>query len=135
VPKLASGLEYLADEFGQLFVPCVRGNHDRYSKKKQAKKQSQEAFSWIIYHWLQDKFADDDRVEFAIAESADLEFDIYDTTFLLTHGDQFRGGGGIAGIYSPLMKGSYQKQARNASLGQPFDYMIMGHWHQLKWGA
>src|SRR5690606_9958463 len=95
VPKLASGLEYLADEFGQLFVPCVRGNHDRYSKKKQAKKQSQEAFSWIIYHWLQDKFADDDRVEFAIAESADLEFDIYDTTFLLTHGDQFRGGGGI----------------------------------------
>ena len=57
VGQLASAIEHLADEFGRVFIPCVRGNHDRYGKKKQSKQQSQEAFTWIIYHWLQDHFA------------------------------------------------------------------------------
>lgn len=135
VPVIASGLEFLANELDiPLWLPCVRGNHDRYSKKKPAKKQAQESFSWIIYHWLQDHFRDRSDIEFAIATAADMAFPVYDTQYLLTHGDQFRGGSGIAGIYSPIMKGQYRKQQRNASLGQPFDYMIMGHFHQLIWG-
>lgn len=135
VPELASGLAYLADELQiPLWIPCVRGNHDRYSKKKPAKKQSQESFSWIIYHWLADHFRARDDIEFAISTAADLAFPVYDTNFVLTHGDQFRGGSGIAGIYSPIMKGQARKQQRNASIGRPFDYMIMGHFHQLIWG-
>ena len=134
VGQLASAIEHLADEFGRVFIPCVRGNHDRYGKKKQSKQQSQEAFTWIIYHWLQDHFKDDDRVEFAISPSADYYFTAYNTRFLLTHGDQFRGGNGIAGIYSPIMRGAAKKQQRNASLDQPFDHVLMGHFHQLIFG-
>ncbi len=100
VPVLASAIEYVADEMDvPLWIPCVRGNHDRYSKKKPSKQSAQESFSWIIYHWLADHFRGDDRVEFAISPSADLSFPIYNTDFVLTHGDQFSGGGGIAGIY------------------------------------
>ena len=135
VPVIASAIEYIADEMDvPLWIPCVRGNHDRYSKKKPSKQSAQESFSWIIYHWLADHFRGDDRVEFAISPSADLSFPIYNTDFVLTHGDQFSGGGGIAGIYSPIMRGQYKKQQRNASLGTPFDCMIMGHFHQLIWG-
>lgn len=135
IPQLASGIEYIADELDiPVWVPCVRGNHDRYSKKKPAKNQAQESFSWIIYHWLADHFRDRDDITFEVATASDLAFPVYDTNFLLTHGDQFRGGNGIAGIYSPIMKGQYKKQQRNASLGNPFDFMIMGHFHQLIWG-
>lgn len=134
VGQLAGAIAHLADEFGQVFVPCVRGNHDRYGKKKQHKQQSQEAFTWIIYHWLQDHFAGDDRVEFAISPSSDFHFTSYNTRYLLTHGDQFRGGNGIAGIFSPIMRGAAKKQQRNASLDRPFDYVIMGHFHQLIFG-
>lgn len=132
--RLASAIEHFADEFGRVFIPAVRGNHDRYGKKKQSKDQSQEAFTWIIYHWLQDHFRDDDRVEFAISPSADYYFNIYDTSFLLTHGDQFRGGSGIAGIYSPIMRGQHKKQMRNSSMDMAFDYVVMGHFHQLIFG-
>ena len=135
VGQLASAIGHLADEFGRVFIPCVRGNHDRYGKKKQSKQQSQEAFTWIIYHWLQDHFANDDRVEFAISPSADYYFKAYNTKFLLTHGDQFRGGSGIAGIYSPIMRGAARKQQRNASLEMPFDTVLMGHFHQLIFGS
>lgn len=134
VGQLASAIAHIADEFGRVFIPCVRGNHDRYGKKKQSKQQSQEAFTWIIYHWLQDHFADDDRVEFAISPSADYHFQVYDTKFLLTHGDQFKGGSGIAGIFSPIMRGAHKKQQRNASLEMPFDHILMGHFHQLIFG-
>lgn len=100
VPQLASAIDHIASELDvPLFIPCVRGNHDRYSKKKPSKKSAQESFSWIIYHWLADHFRDDDRVQFAISPSADYSFPVYNTDFVLTHGDQFGGGGGIAGIY------------------------------------
>lgn len=133
-PAIASGIEYLADEFGRAYVPCVRGNHDRYNKKKQHKKSSQEAMSWIMYNWIADHFKGDDRVVVEPATSSDLAFPIYDTNFLLTHGDQFSGGGGMGGIAGPVKRGQIKKQMRNASLDRPFDYVALGHFHQLTWG-
>jgi len=55
---------------------------------------------------------------------------VHDTRFLLTHGDQFRGGSGIAGIMSPLKLGQHRKGQREQALGRGFDWMVMGHFHQ-----
>lgn len=133
-PVLASAIEYLADEFGRVYGPSVRGNHDRYSRKKQHKKSSQEAMTWVMYNWLADKFADDDRIEIVPSPSSDIAFPIYDTDFVLTHGDQFSGGGGMGGIAGPVKRGEIKKQMRNASLDKPFDVVCLGHFHQLTWG-
>jgi hypothetical protein len=133
-PVLASAVEYLASEFGQVYAPCVRGNHDRYNRKKQHKKSSQEAMSWVIYNWMADRFREDERVEIVPSPSSDFRFPIYDTNFILSHGDQFSGGGGMGGIAGPVKRGQIKKQMRNSSLDRPFDYIALGHFHQLTWG-
>jgi hypothetical protein len=54
----------------------------------------------------------------------------HNTRYLLTHGDQFRGGSGISGSMSPLLLGSHRKTRRQAAAGKPYDVMVLGHWHQ-----
>lgn len=128
--QLAAGLRLWADEFGKVFVPAVTGNHDRWGKKPRAKQRAKDSVSWIIYNWLADKLKDDNRITFQIAEGADTTFDLYQTTYLLTHGDQFRGGSGISGAMAPLMLGQHRKTRRQEALGNPYDVMCMGHMHQ-----
>lgn len=126
VPHLAAALKQLADTFGRVFVPCVAGNHDRTGKRIRYKHRAQQSFSWIIYKWIASLCADDDRIVFQVSEAPDLPVQVYETSFLLSHGDQFRGGGGVGGIYPPMLKWVGRK--RNNS---PFDHAVIGHWHQL----
>lgn len=96
---VAAGIDMLADEFGKVHVPAVVGNHGRRSRKPRAKMRAKDNFDWLFAHVVAREFAADDRVTFDIPEEADCRFSIYDTDYLLTHGDQFRGGNGIAGIW------------------------------------
>jgi predicted phosphodiesterase len=129
-PLLAADLLALADEFGHVYVPCVSGNHDRNSLKRRHKRRAQDTWTWVLYHWVKQLVSHDPRIVVDIAEASDLVYKVYDTTYLLTHGDQFHGGSGIAGALSPLMLGNHRKSKRNAGLGQPYDVMVMGHFHQ-----
>jgi hypothetical protein len=52
---------------------------------------------------------------------------------MLTHGDSFKGGDGIAGPLIPWMRGSLKASKAYSAMQQPFDYMVMGHWHQLNY--
>lgn len=128
---LIPGIELLADEFGKVFVPGVVGNHGRYHRKPRMKNRVYDNFEWLIYQFLVRHFKNDDRVSFFIPDGADAYFNLYGKKICLTHGDQFQGGTGIAGIFSPLMLGMARKQRRQQALQQPFDLMMMGHWHQL----
>ena len=127
-PILASGLTRLADHFGKVFVPCVDGNHDRSYKKMRMKKRSVSSNTWIIYNMIKMLVADDDRIEVHVSKSPEYLFNVYDTRFMLDHGDKFRGGGGIGGIYPPMLKWLGRKM--NVP-GRGFDYAVIGHWHQL----
>jgi hypothetical protein len=42
----------LADEFGQVFVPCVSGNHGRNTHKMRAKGRNFTSFDWLPYQFL-----------------------------------------------------------------------------------
>jgi len=132
---VAAVIDMLADEFGKVHVPAVVGNHGRRSRKPRAKMRAKDNFDWLFAHVVAREFAADDRVTFDIPEEADCRFSIYDTDYLLTHGDQFSGGNGVAGLWSPLMRGHLKKSQREAAANRPFDVMVMGHWHQLKWGG
>jgi DNA-directed RNA polymerase subunit H (RpoH/RPB5) len=123
------GLAQMVEEFGKLYVPCVVGNHGRIHKKPRAKFKVQQNYEWIIYQLLAQRFASDSRVTFEIPESTDVTFKIFKTTFLLTHGDQFKGGSGISGIFTPLMLGASRKLKRQQAVQKPFDVMMVGHFH------
>lgn len=127
---LYQGIKALADKFGQVFVPCVVGNHGRMHRKPRAKNRVKDNYEWIIYQSLAQRFALDKRITFMIPNGSDAIFKVFNKTFLLTHGDQFRGGGGISGIFSPLFIGQARKAKRQQAVHQPFDVMMIGHWHQ-----
>lgn len=128
--RLASALTSLADIFGNVFVPCVSGNHDRDTKKTWAKNRNATSFGWLLYQMLADHFKEDKRFTFYIPDAADALYKVYNTRYLLTHGDQFQGGDGIIGPIGPLMRGNQKKQQRNAAVDQAYDIMVAGHWHQ-----
>ena len=131
VGPIIAGVEQLDAEFHKVHIPCVVGNHGRLTRKPTAKNRAQDNFDFLLYHIVARHFKDNPNVTFNISESADSFFTAFDTRFLLTHGDQFRGGGGIAGLLSPLMVGDHRKRKRQNAVRKPYDYMILGHWHQL----
>lgn len=127
---LIEGIRGLADEFGRVFVPAVVGNHGRQHKKPRAKNYVYDNYEWLVYQYINRHFKGDSRVTFLIPDGLDAYYTIYKRRYCLTHGNQFKGGSGIAGIFSPLMLGMARKQKRQVSIGQPFDVMMNGHWHQ-----
>jgi hypothetical protein len=132
---LVEGIELLADEFGRVFVPCVVGNHGRLDRKPRAKGAVRDNFEWILYHFIARHFEDDDRVHVVVSESLDYIYRVHNTRYLLTHGDQFRGGTGISGAILPWSLGDHRKRKRQDAINQSYDVMIFGHWHQLFWGG
>jgi predicted phosphodiesterase len=140
--NLSDGLCQLSDSFETVYVPCVVGNHGRKDRKPSAKLRVRENFDWLLYRIVERivtaKVAKRNRgncnISFDIPESADLRYDVYNTRYLLTHGDQFNWSGGIGGIFPGLMKTDLKKRVRQMVYGRGgFDVLLMGHWHTLKY--
>lgn len=129
---LTAGLQLLAGEFGLVHVPVVVGNHGRLTRKPRTKHRARDNIDWLLGH-LVSRAIDDERVTFQIPDAADCRFDVYGTRYLLTHGDQTKGGGGIGGIWPPIKRMVQQKRTQYAH--DPFDVLVCGHWHQLVWGG
>jgi hypothetical protein len=128
---LAWAIGRLADRFGRVFVPCVSGNHGRNTHKIRAKGRNFTSFDWLLYHFLAKRFEADKRVTFLIPDGPDAHYSVMGRKYLLTHGDQFRGGDGLIGALGPLIRGDHKKRSRNAQIDMPYDTMLCGHWHQL----
>jgi len=124
--RVAAGIGLLADEFGKVHVPAVVGNHGRRSRKPKAKGRARDNYDWMIAQLVARHFHGDARVTFQIPDGTDCLVEVHDTRFLLTHGDQVSGGGGIGGIWPPIMRMIAKKRTR-----AQFDAVVMGHWHQL----
>ena len=129
--QLVSAITRLADVFGHVFLPCVGGNHGRNTPKVWAKDRNHTSFDWLLYQFLAKHFESDRRVNFYIPDGPDAAYRIYDYRYLLTHGDQFRGGDGMIGALGPIIRGDHKKRSRNSQIDMEYDTMICGHWHQL----
>lgn len=127
---LVPAIKLLADTFGNVFLPCVTGNHDRDTKKIWSKDRQHTSFSWLLYQFLGVAFADDKRVSFYIPDSSDAMYRIYGLRYLLTHGDQFRAGDSIIGPIGPILRGEQKKLAARQAVNQDYDVMVFGHWHR-----
>lgn len=128
---LAWCIETLADKFGRVFVPCVSGNHGRNTKKIRAKGRNFTSFDWLIYTFLAKRFEGDERITLYIPDGPDALYSVYGHRYLLTHGDQFRGGDALIGPLGPIVRGDHRKRARNMQINADYDTIVMGHWHQL----
>lgn len=124
--RIAAGVSILADEFSQVHIPLVVGNHGRRTRKPRAKKRARDNFDWLIGQMIARHFQGDARVTFQIPDGTDALVPVHDMNFLLTHGDQVGGGGGIGGIWPPIMRMVAKKRTR-----YDFDSLVCGHWHQL----
>lgn len=129
--SILSGItEEMARIFGKVFLPCVTGNHGRDTRKMWTKDRHHTSFDWLLYQFLARRFEKDKRVTFYIPDGTDAYYRIFQHRYLLTHGDQFRGGDGIIGPLGPIIRGDHKKRSRNAQVNMDYDTMICGHWHQ-----
>ena len=128
--QLASAVDMLTEEFGKCHVASVPGNHGRMTRKPRAKFRAKTNFDWLVSKMLERHFAKDRRVTFQIPEAADVLITVYGQGHLMTHGDQVHGGGGIGGIYPPIMRLRSRKAQRYHATGENFGTLWMGHWHQ-----
>lgn len=125
------GIEYLANQFGNVFIPCVTGNHGRQTHKMQHKNRNKKNWDWMLYILLSKHFKSDKRIKFLIPDGTDAHFKIYNKKYCLSHGDQFRGGDGMIGALGPIMRGNHKKASRNSAIDLSYDVLLLGHFHQL----
>lgn len=123
-------IKQMADTFGRVFLPCVTGNHGRDTQKIWSKDRHHTSFDWLLYKFLAKNFDDDKRVTFFVPDGPDAYYRIYGHRYLLTHGDQFRGGDGMIGALGPIIRGDHKKRSRNAQIDMEYDTLLCGHWHQ-----
>lgn len=128
--NLITAIDTLAKAFGHVFLPCVTGNHGRNTKKIRAKGRAFTSFDWLLYQILAKQFEKDKRVQFYIPDGSDAHYRIFGHRYLLNHGDQFTGGDGIIGAIGPIARGDHKKRSRDSQVGQDYDTMLVGHWHQ-----
>ena len=129
--QVGAAVAQLADEFGKVHVVAVPGNHGRTTRKPRAKLRARTNLDWLLAKMLERHYERDKRVTFQVNDDADAYFQVYGRGHLLTHGDQASGGGGIGGIWPPVMRLRARKATLHMSIGKPFDTLWMGHWHQL----
>lgn len=124
-------IEELLKNVGQLFIPWVTGNHGRWTMKIRAKGRAYTSFDWLLGQMLRKHFEKDKRVTFMVGSGSDVRFKVYNHRYMLSHGDQFRGGDGMIGALGPIIRGDHKKRGRASQVGQDYDTLIIGHWHQL----
>jgi hypothetical protein len=129
---LGSGLEAMASKFGNVFVPCVVGNHGRSTHRPMMKNRVFTNYDWSIYTNLERDFRKDKRIQIMVPNEADAAFNMFGHRFLLTHGDSLgvKGGDGIIGSLGPIKRGLMKLHDSKSQIGQDFDTALICHWHQ-----
>lgn len=130
-PVIAT-LETLEKELPGVYVAAVVGNHGRLSERPIFKGRVYDNVEWLFWSLVRDRLADrGSKVRVDVSPSMDFNLELYGRNYLLTHGDQFKGGTGISGAFAPLSLGSHRKDKRQRVAGRPMERMIVGHLHQL----
>jgi hypothetical protein len=128
--QLAAALQYVLEHFPRLHIVAVPGNHGRITKKMPFKRRVHTNYDWLLYKIVEKHFADNELVTWEIPDSISTVVTIGGWPYLVEHGCEFRGGSGIAGLYSPLMLGIHKRYLRQLEIGKPFRTLCIGHFHK-----
>jgi hypothetical protein len=135
---LSDQLVQMNEEFDCVYVPCVVGNHGRMDSKPSYKNSVLENADYLLYRMVEQLVrgkigSKPNYVEFDISEGCDLNFNIYNTSYVLTHGDTPGKPVNIeSGQFWPhMMKTAGKLKERYVSMGAGApDYMVCGHFHK-----
>ncbi|WP_173043809.1 hypothetical protein [Bosea sp. ANAM02] len=135
VDLLIWGLRQIADAFGQVYVPCTSGNHGRATQKPEFKRYIFKNYDWLIYQLVARAFEGDRRLVFDIPDTNEVHYRVFGQRYLAMHGDMLgvKGGDGIIGSLGPIARGETKVGKQAAALGQDYDVLVIGHWHQMIW--
>jgi len=129
--QIGGAIDLLSEEFGKVHVVSVVGNHGRTTRKPRAKLRAKTNYDWLLAKMLERHYSKNDNISFQIPDGSDALVKVYGYGQLITHGDQASGGGGIGGVWPPIMRLRARKAQRYLATGENFQTMWCGHWHQL----
>lgn len=126
--ELISGLDFLLRETKakEIIVPCVCGNHGRFTKKKWTKQAVGTSYEGLLYNliarWFEARKTK--NIRFVLPQGDMTYIKVYDKIIRITHGDNIRYAGGVGGVHIPLRKAIdvWNTQVRA-------DYNLLAHWH------
>lgn len=136
VDCLENGIKLLQERFRVVNVPCVVGNHARFDKKPRYKGGPSENFEYILYHMLKARFKGNENVHVHVSDSFTMRYTVNGTRYMLTHGDEFSGGTGVAGPATPWALGDHKLRKQLASMERwtgvehEYDVLVFCHFHQ-----
>ena len=126
-------INMIADEFERVQVGWIVGNHGRQREKVTHKRAAYENWEWLIGKLVErDVLKRHPKIDFKVSDSLEDDYQIYNKRFHFMHGNQMRGGSGIAGAVTPWMIGDFRRRKRARAMGQDYDYLVFGHWHARK---
>lgn len=127
------GLEELLRAVPKVTVYSVPGNHDRTTFKPRAKRFTALSYDYLALWAIESYFKakGEQRITFCSPPSGDAYFSIFNTHYLLTHGDRIgsRGGQGFIGPSANISKGIVKVRQQLARMNRPVDYVLTGHFH------
>lgn len=128
--QIAAAIDLLTAVSPKIHVVATPGNHGRTTRKPRAKLRAKTNFDWLLAKMVERNYRGNDKITFTIPEGADAWVPVYGQGHLFTHGDQVNGGGGIGGIWPPVMRLRARKAQRYMTMGSSFATLWCGHWHQ-----
>jgi hypothetical protein len=118
----------LLETYDRITYAKVTGNHGRIGKKGQRKHHVN--WDYLIAHMIQMMLSEySDRVTFIIPKAPFLVLEIDGWKFILRHGDGVKSWGGLP--FYGLQRSAGRWTAIQAATGDRFDYMLVGHFHQM----
>jgi hypothetical protein len=110
--------------FERIVVPCNDGNHGRLTQKMRISTRTANSLEWFLYKTLANKFADEPRIQFQIADGEYNFLDVFDHTIGFFHGDSVRYQGGVGGLLIPM-----RKALNEIRKYRKVDSFAAGHFH------
>jgi transposase-like protein/predicted phosphodiesterase len=131
VETAEAGIRLLLGTYRHVHVAAVPGNHGRQTHKSTAKLSAGLSYDILAADMLRDRFRDDPRVTWQIAQGADVRIPLYGRTILVTHGDKMGTGGGqgFAGPVLPIIRGANKVKLQSLSANLGCDLILSGHYH------
>jgi hypothetical protein len=132
---MISAIENLALKFGNVCVFWTVGNHGRGTMKPRMKARVRTSYEWVIGCNVERYFRKNKHVRIIVPVETDIHFNVYGQRFMQTHGDNLgtKGGDGIIGSIGPIMRGAMKVGRSESQVGRDFDWLLLGHWHQMLW--
>lgn len=132
---IISAIENLAIKFGNVCVFWTVGNHGRGTMKPRMKARVRTSYEWVIGCNVERHFRKSKHIQIIVPVETDIHFRVFGQRFLQTHGDSLgtKGGDGIIGAIGPIMRGAMKVGRSESQVGRDFDWLLLGHWHQMLW--